>query len=213
MINPEEFTFHNQARQLFFKNASGESAPAFACMVAGGSTTLASGDFGLSISKPAHNTDPARCCANGSVAIADTKSGEMSMDGPIVVLVSGTTVNAGDTIGPVNDSWSMTTGGAGWVAQTGETTRLGSRTVLAVPAQRRKYYGKTTTTVTAASGTTTRTLGSGTAQVYDDAGAAVSGFTLTVKNTFAHEIASGTWIHFEQFSIGSAFNVTAVECP
>ena len=211
IVNPRERTFHNQSRQLGYKNTSGESAPAFACLVIGGATTLASGEFGVSITKPVATTDPNRCGANGSVAIANNATGEMSLDVPIVILVSGSTVSAGDAIGPVAGSWAMQLGGQGWQAITGETTRLGSRTVLAIRAQRRAYTGKSTEIITAAIDGASITYGDGDVQIYDDNGASISGFTVNAKNSFTTAIPSGTIVLVDEYR-PNKWKVVAANC-
>lgn len=79
---------------------------------------------------------------------------------------------------------------------------------------RAKYFGKVATEISAASGTTTRTLGSGTVTLYKNSGTSGTSLstTKTAYNTMLSVVAVDTFVHVEEFDPSGDLFVTAVDC-
>lgn len=218
-INPDRETYRSLLRRIPFRNLAPEYAPPFAVLVGGPATTAPDGSWCLSATKPADGVQAVRCGANSSLRAAPNGMGEISFDAPVVFRVSGATVGNGDVIGPVSGSWDMQKTGTGWRAITDEELRHGVRTVLAVldsAAGRKKYWGITTSTFPAASGTNPRTLGSGTVQAYQTSGTSGTPYTdviHTVLNPFPQSVPISYWVQYEQIDPEGFYQITAVGCP
>lgn len=215
-INPDRETFRSLLRRIPYRNQATEDAPPFAVIEMGPATLAPDGSWCLTGSKPASGVRAVMVAANSSVRCDVDAPGELTIDAPVVFRVSGDTIHAGDAIGPVADSWDMQDAGSGWRAITDEELRHGVRTVLAVPDSggRRKYYGKVTTALAAATGD--RTLGYGYVQPWthtDGAGEAMAVPPDKVFNGFDHEVPVGYWVHYEEIDPDRHLQITSAGCP
>src|SRR5690606_26461062 len=96
-------------------NVSGETLPAFgiAMLHSSGNTTVNKRLF-TGVTKP--DGGPGVYLINGPTSVEDDgfgKAGFASM--PVWVKYSGTAPGQGDTVGPVDDNWTVTTDGTGFV--------------------------------------------------------------------------------------------------
>lgn len=100
----------NRATAIPWKNMSGETVPAFACVKL---TDFNDSTFQWVISKP--DGEAGLYYANGPVSIASSAyGGSQTWDLPRSVLVNSDDLNVGDEVGPIEDSWEMGSEGSGF---------------------------------------------------------------------------------------------------
>lgn len=209
--------FGRELRWQPCKNVGATTISAYGCVeVTGITDDPLTYDKVWTVRRPTSAT-PAAVAANGPGQIVANAFGVITFDDPFFILVDAAVTPAvGTTLGPAANQFDVDTSGS--------PTFIALSTVLTSPRRclarwntgvtTRHRFGRTTSTITAASGTTSRTLGSGTVDLFTNSGTSGTNTTtsVTAYNTMGSVIDTDTYVQLTKFDPNGDYFITAVDC-
>lgn len=208
--------FVRDARWQPCKNVGATDVSPYGCVeVTGITDDPHTYDKVLTVQRPTSAT-PAAVAVVGPGLIAAGSYGMLTFDDPFFVFVdSGTTPAVGTLLGPTANQFDVDTNGSIFVAVS--TVLTSPRRCLArwnTGITTRHRFGRTTSTISAASGTTTRTLGSGTVDLFTHSGTSGTNASVNVTayNSMASVIDTDTYVQLTKFDPNGDWFITAVDC-
>lgn len=129
MSNPQDRNaFWNTGTPIPFRSTEAHTIPPFGALQVINAEANPDGGERLLVQRPVSGVNPGQLLFNGLVGT--TSKGEAHAFATLYLVAVSGSVAAGDTIGPVADSYTFSTAGTGFVAMTPHQTRNGQSTVF-----------------------------------------------------------------------------------